>query len=31
VGCDDKNAYTWDISAIAKEAGFSDLLNPNVS
>jgi WD40 repeat protein len=29
-GCHDKNAYTWDISAIAHEAGFSDLLNPNV-
>jgi WD40 repeat protein len=30
-GCGDNNAYTWDISAIVKKAGFSDLLNPNVS
>jgi WD40 repeat protein len=30
-GCDDNNAYLWDISAIAKGAGFSDILNPNVS
>jgi WD40 repeat protein len=30
-GCDDHNAYTWDISAVIKEAGFSDLLNPIVS
>ncbi|KAJ8581601.1 WD40 repeat-like protein [Rhizopogon salebrosus TDB-379] len=28
-GCDDNNAYSWDISAIAKGAGFSDLLNSN--
>jgi WD40 repeat protein len=27
-GCGDNNAYTWDISVIAKETGFSDLLNP---
>ncbi|KAG1836368.1 hypothetical protein DFJ58DRAFT_749823 [Suillus subalutaceus] len=25
-GCDDKNAYTWDVSAIVKEAGLSYLL-----
>ncbi|KAG1818442.1 WD40-repeat-containing domain protein [Suillus subaureus] len=24
--CDDKNAYTWDVSAILKEAGLDDLL-----
>ena len=30
-GCWDKNAYTWDISAIVEEAGLSELLNPNVS
>jgi WD40 repeat protein len=30
-GCKDNNAYTWDISVIVKEAGLSELLNPNVS
>jgi WD40 repeat protein len=32
-GCDDKNAYTWDLSAILKEAGLDDLLldQPNKS
>jgi WD40 repeat protein len=30
-GCSSGNAYMWDISAIAKEAGLSDLLNLNVS
>jgi WD40 repeat protein len=24
--CNDKNAYTWDVSAILKEAGLDDLL-----
>jgi WD40 repeat protein len=31
-GCEDHNAYMWDISAIVKEAGLGELLlNPNVS
>jgi WD40 repeat protein len=30
-GCADKNACTWDISTVIKEAGLSDLLNPCVS
>jgi WD40 repeat protein len=31
-GCDDKNAHMWDVSAIVKQAGFSELLlNSNVS
>jgi WD40 repeat protein len=31
-GCEDSNAYMWDVSAILTEAGLSELLlNPNVS
>jgi len=31
-GCDDNNAYTWDVSAIVREAGLDGLLlNANVS
>jgi WD40 repeat protein len=30
-GCNDGDAYTWDISAIVREAGLDELvLNPNV-
>jgi len=30
--CEDKNAYTWDVSAILREAGLDELLfNPDVS
>jgi WD40 repeat protein len=27
-GCNDKNAYTWDVNAIVKQAGLEDLLQP---
>jgi hypothetical protein len=30
-GCEDTNAYTWDMSVVLKEAGLSDLLKQNVS
>jgi hypothetical protein len=31
-GCEDNNAYMWNVSAIVKEAGLSELLlNSNVS
>ncbi|KIK33400.1 hypothetical protein CY34DRAFT_813629 [Suillus luteus UH-Slu-Lm8-n1] len=26
-GCDDNNAYTWDVAAIVREAGLDDLLS----
>jgi WD40 repeat protein len=28
-GCENNNAYTWDVHAILKEAGLEDLLPPN--
>jgi WD40 repeat protein len=31
-GCEDKNAYIWDVAAILREAGLDDLLlDPKVS
>jgi len=30
-GCDDNNAYTWDVSEIIRDTGCNQLLNTNVS